>query len=85
MSLVSSIQDKAKNWLLSVAVKKGIGEVVMFAASWLASAAVNSRLSKYGVTVDQKQFQKEGTAGAMLVFEMGRNYLKQHYKWASWL
>ena len=66
------IVDKAKNWLFTVALRKGIKKVALVAVAWLSSVG----LEQIGVTLDAEQFQAWLILALVGVFDMLRNYLK---------
>ena len=70
------IIEKAKKWLLSVAIKKAVNRVVQLAIAYTLAL----QPQKYGVTVDEQQL----TAAIFGALEVGRNWLKQKPGW-EWL
>ena len=66
-----------KNWLIQVALKKGLKRIIGVIVAGLASSAL---VSKAGVTIDESQL----TIGLVGVLEVIKNYL-HHKVGVKWL
>ena len=78
------IVDSAKQWLFSIAVKKGLKRGVQVAVALLVSKGIVTKAQTYGVTIDPDQLLAAGTVALTGAFESFRNYLKVK-KGLSWL
>jgi len=71
-------QENVEDWILSIALKKGLKSLVKLILSFLTSVAVVQTLTKFGISfqVDQTALTAGLTALFNSGFEILRNYLK---------
>lgn len=75
------IEDKIEDWVLSIALKKGLKSLIKLGISFLTSIAVVTFLNKMGINfhLDQNAFELGLTALVNSGFEILRNYIKHNY------
>ncbi len=76
------VEDKIQEWVISIALKKGLKSLVKLGVSFLTSVAVVHFLSSLGITfnIDQHTFELGLTAVVNSGLEILRNYLKQKFE-----
>ena len=70
-----------KDWLISIALKKGVSRGVMAIVSYMASEQAQSVLANYGITINNAKFSEAVNLLAigffMAVLEFVRNWAKK--------
>lgn len=77
------IVDTVKEWVFSIALKKGVQKAVQTLVALLTAKVSVDTLASMGVTVDSDKLLVGGTALAMGGLEVLRNFLKVKFgmKW----
>ncbi len=75
MELINNL----KRWAFTVMARKVIIKGVTFALAWLASGAVQSVLTSYGVAYDPIKLRASLTGLAMMGFKALEDYLNLNY------
>lgn len=77
MDLLKPIKD----WVWSIAVKKGIKSLVKLVVAFFTAGAIAPILGQLGITVDQNALQLGLTALINSGLEVLRNYVKTKLGW----
>ncbi|NMC98904.1 MAG: hypothetical protein GYA62_04205 [Bacteroidales bacterium] len=77
MSLINDIENKAKNWLISIGIKKGINRVAIWLESFFSAHQIAISVSVNGQNFDTTQ--NGLTALLIFILEILRNYLKTKF------
>ena len=75
---------EVKEWLFTIALKKGIYTLVQVIISFLTSVKIATLLQAWGVAIDPVTFKATLTAFLSGALTMAQNYIKVKYK-ISWL
>lgn len=70
--------DNVKNWIIGIAVKKALQNLVKVGVSFITSVGVVSLLNQYGINIEVNQTALEGGLTALIagLLEMARNFIK---------
>ena len=79
-----NIVDNAKEWLVTVALKKAVKKGVQALIAVLVGVKVAGVLKQLGIEIDPMQLEAGLTLFAMAGIEFARNFLKQKFGLA-WL
>jgi len=71
-----SIVEKAKEWLLSKALAKGVKAIVAAAIAWLAAQNGDDIISRFGLSIDWSKFEVAVTGLAIGGLTILLNWLK---------
>lgn len=75
------VADGIKNWIIGIALKKALQNLIKVAVSFVLSAGVVSVLGQYGINIEVNQTALEGGLTALIasLLEMVRNFIKTKY------